>query len=224
MQSTSLILVRHAETEANAAFKEVSKRVWQGATDTPLTSQGELQVAATATYLATLHRHYAFDILYTSSLPRARRTADAISKAIGLPVQEDYALREFDLGEWEGRTFADLEDSENLWKRWEADPHFAPPGGESPSMFQRRIVTVFESLASLHPSHTVLVVTHGGVIRNLLGLWIGNGPHDWQRWRASNCSITILERREQRWHPLLLDDTSHLSPEDVVTKPESHEG
>jgi broad specificity phosphatase PhoE len=211
-------LIRHAETEAN-----VSKKVWQGSSDTPLTIRGELQVAATAAQVATLHRRYAIDVFYVSTLPRARRSADAISRAIGLPVQVDPALREFDLGDWEGRTWAELEDSENLSKRWDADPYFAPPGGESPYIFQRRVMTAFESLASVHPDQTVLVVTHGGVIRNLLGLWIGNGPDDWQRWNACNCSITILERRDRTWYPLLLNDTSHLPPEAVVIQSEFHE-
>ena len=212
MQTTRFILVRHAETEGNAS-KDAATKVWQGASDSPLTTRGELQVEVTSAYVATLHRRDAIDVIYASTLPRARRTADAICKAIGLPVQTDNTLREFDLGEWEGRTFAELEEIENLSQHWEVDPYFTPPGGESPYIFQRRIVTVFENLASLHPNHTILVVTHGGVIRNLLGLWIGNGPDDWQRWRAANCSITILEQRNQTWHPLLLNETSHLPPE-----------
>jgi probable phosphoglycerate mutase len=219
MQTTRLILIRHAETEANVATK-----VWQGSSDTPLTLRGELQVAATAAHVATLHRRYAVDVCYGSPLPRARRTVDAISRVIGLPVQTDPALREFDLGDWEGRTFADLEDTENLSKRWDVDPHFAPPGGESPYRFQRRAVTTFERLAAVHPDQTVLVVTHGAVIRNLLAVWIGNGPDDWRRWKACNCSITMLERRGQTWYPLLLNDTSHIPPEAGVTKPESDEG
>jgi broad specificity phosphatase PhoE len=222
MQSTRLILIRHAESDANASTN-LSEKVWQGSSDSPLTIRGELQVAATAAHVATLHRRYAVDVFYVSSLLRARRTADAISRAIGLPVQVDHALREFDLGDWEGRTFAELEDIENLSKRWEADRYFVPPGGESPYIFQRRIVTAFESLVSVHPDHTVLVVTHGGVIRNLLGLWIGHGPDDWQRWNASNCSITILERRGQTWCPVLLNDISHLPPQVIVSKPEFHE-
>jgi broad specificity phosphatase PhoE len=219
MQTTRLILIRHAETEAN-----VAKQVWQGSSDTSLTMRGERQVAATAAHVATPHRRYAVDVLYVSSLPRARRTADAISRVIGLPVQVDPALREFDLGEWEGRTFADLEETEQLSNRWDADPHFAPPGGESSYSFQRRVVTTFERLTSVHPAQTVLVVTHGAVIRNLLAIWIGNGPDDWRRWQAGNCSITMLERSSQTWYPLLLNDTSHLPPEAVVTKPESHQG
>jgi broad specificity phosphatase PhoE len=219
MQTTRLILIRHAETEAN-----VAKQVWQGSSDTPLTMRGELQVAATAAHVATLHRRSAVDVCYGSPLPRARRTADAISRAIGLPVRVDHALREFDLGEWEGRTFADLEETKDLSNRWAADPYFAPPGGESPFLFQHRTVTSFERLASVHSDQTVLVVTHGAVIRNLLAVWIGNGPDDWRRWQACNCSITVLERSGQTWYPLLLNDTSHLPPEAVVPKPESHAG
>ena len=218
MQATRLILIRHAETEAN-----VANQVWQGSSDTPLTLRGERRVAATAAHVATLHRPLAIDVFYGSPLPRARRTADAISQIIRLPVQLDPALREFDLGDWEGRTFADLEETEDLSNRWEANLHFAPPGGESPFMFQRRVVTAFERLASVHPSQTVLVVTHGAVIRNLLAIWIGNGPDDWRRWQACNCSITMLERSDQTWYPVLLNYTSHLPLEASVTKPEAHQ-
>jgi broad specificity phosphatase PhoE len=219
MQTTRLILIRHAETEAN-----VAQQVWQGSSDTPVTMRGERQIAATAAHLATLHRRSAVDVCYGSPLPRARRTADAISRVISLPMQVDHALREFDLGDWEGRTFADLEETENLSSRWEADPHFAPPGGESPYLFQRRVVTTFERLAAIHPNQTLLVVTHGAVIRNLLAVWIGNGPGDWRRWQACNCSITMLARRGQLWRPIVLNDTSHLPPEAVMTKAEPHEG
>jgi broad specificity phosphatase PhoE len=218
MQTTRLILIRHAETEAN-----VAQQVWQGSSDTPVTMRGERQIAATVAHLATLHRRSAVDVLYGSPLPRARRTADAISRVISLPVQVDHALREFDLGAWEGRTFADLEEAENLSRRWQADPHFAPPGGESPHLFQRRVLTTFERLAAIHPDHTVLVVTHGAVIRNLLATWIGNGPGDWRRWQACNCSITMLARRGELWRPVVLNDTSHLPPEAVMTKAEPHE-
>jgi broad specificity phosphatase PhoE len=218
MQTTRLILIRHAETEAN-----VAQQVWQGSSDTPVTMRGERQIAATAAHLTTLHRRSAVDVCYGSPLPRARRTADAISRVISLPMQVDHALREFDLGDWEGRTFADLEETENLSSRWETDPHFAPPGGESPYLFQRRVVTTFERLAAIHPNQTLLVVTHGAVIRNLLAVWIGNGPGDWRRWQACNCSITMLARRGQLWCPVVLNDTSHLPPEAVMTKAEPHE-
>jgi len=99
MPTTRLILIRHAETEAN-----VAQQVWQGSSDTLLTIRGERQVAATAAHMAALHRRYAVDVFYGSPLPRARRTADAISTAIGIPVQLDPALREFDLGDWEAQS------------------------------------------------------------------------------------------------------------------------
>ena len=44
-------------------------------------------------------------------------------------------LREFDLGDWEGRSFRDLREQEDLWGHWERDPGFAPPNGESPRQF-----------------------------------------------------------------------------------------
>ena len=50
----------------------------------------------------------------------------------GKPMNELIAdLREFDLGAWEGRSFRDLRDNEDLWGRWAADPCFAQSSGKS---------------------------------------------------------------------------------------------
>src|SRR4051812_47898551 len=99
---TKLVLVRHAETEANL------HQVWQGDLDAPLTSRGLQQLAATAERLAQLHANKPIDLLYVSPLPRARSTASAIALATGLPIVIEDGLREFGLGDWEGRSFREL--------------------------------------------------------------------------------------------------------------------
>lgn len=208
-----IIIIRHAETEANVAG------VWQGALDAPLTPRGRLQVAATAARMRELADEYPIDHFYVSPLPRAQSTAVAIAETIDHAPTTEADLREFALGAWEGRTFQELKEQENLWGRWASDPSFAPPQGESPLSFGRRVQNVFGQLVARHPRETLLVVTHGAVISNLQASWLGTGPADWRNWEAHNCAISILERVDGAWAPVRVNDISHLPDAARTTDP-----
>jgi len=211
-QPATVILVRHGETEANVL------QVWHGALDAPLTQRGQRQVEAAARGVADLSRRYPIDRFYVSPLARTKSTAAAIADAIDMTPVVHEGLREFDLGEWEGRTFQDLRESEDLWGRWDKDPAFAPPQGESPTSFNQRVVQTVQTLAEKHPGETLLLVTHGGVICNVLATWVGDGPQDWQLWDAHNCAISVLQWDGEKWHALLVNDISHLPSDAVVTQ------
>ncbi len=202
---TIIILVRHAETQANV------EQLWHGKLDAPLTERGRLQVIATATYLQELTVRYPVTAFYVSPLPRAQSTAAAIGQAIGLRPIIDENLREFDLGDWEGRSFLELKEKEDLWTRWSQDPTFAPPNGESPILFNGRAIHAVQWLVDRHPAAIVLAVTHGALLCNVLATWFGVGPADWRRWEPQNCAISILEFVNDQWHALLINDVSHLS-------------
>lgn len=201
---TRLILVRHGETEANV------NQLWHGALDAPLTPRGEQQVAATAAYLARVHAQNPFHAFYVSPLPRARSTAAAITDAVGLVPLVKENLREFDLGDWEGRSFRELQEQEDLWGRWAQDPTFAPPNGESPVSFMQRAVGALESLACKHPGARILVVTHGGFISSVLSAWLGERPGDWRAFDPHNCAISVVVRGDTGWLGEVVNDTSHL--------------
>ncbi len=208
--------MRHGETEANVA------QIWHGSEDAPLTARGRSQVAATAERMARLAIERPVDAFYESPLARAQSTARAIADAIGLEPQIETGLREFGLGDWEGRSFVDLRDKEQLWLRWQRDPDFAPPNGESPRAFAARIVETMDDLAARHQDHAVLVVTHGGVISNLLGQWLGEGAGDWRKWDSHNCAVTVLESAPSGgWMALVVNDITHLPPEAVVVEDQS---
>ncbi len=210
---TRLILVRHGETEANV------RKVWHGHLDAPLTPRGRLQVEATARRIAEMHREQPIAAVYVSPLPRARRTAEAITQALGLEPRVEPGLREMSIGDWEGLSFQDLQERKRLWERWSQDPHFAPPNGESPVAFSRRVLQVMETLARRHPGQTLVVVTHGGVISNALAQWFGKGPEDWVRFDAPNCAISVVEWDGERWHPVRLNEVDHLPPEARTPRP-----
>lgn len=216
--NTRVILVRHGETEANKL------QMWHGSLDAPLTERGQLQVAATGRRFAECVQHKRIDHLYVSPLPRARSTAAAIADAIGLqPVVED-GLREFSIGDWEGRTYRDLIDNEQLWRRWEIDPTFSPPNGESPTSFGERAVAAVEMLAEKHRGQTFVAVSHGGLIGAVLDAWLGNRSGDWMRWEPHNCAISVLEWDGDRWRGIMVNDINHLPEEAIIReRPEYHQ-
>lgn len=201
---TKLILVRHAETEANL------NQVWQGDLDAPLTPRGLEQVLATAARLAQLHATEPIHVFYVSPLPRAQSTAAAIAEAVGLPTVIEDGLREFGLGDWEGRSLRELREMENLWGRWEIDPMFAPPNGESPFSFNRRATQTLAVIAARHIGESVLVVTHGAFISSVLATWLGNDARNWRSYDAPNCGISIVIQVEDGWRGDLVNDISHL--------------
>ena len=199
-RATILTLVRHGETPANTGG------VWHGSTDSPLTARGEQQ----AERVAALARARFADAaaLYASDLTRARRTATGIATSLGLELRLDVALREFDLGRWEGRTYRELWERERLWEHMARDEHFAPHGGESPRQVTDRLIGALRRIAAAHPAERVIVVTHGGALSMAFGQLLDGGHASWDR-TMSNCAVSELVLEPQ---PELLsyNTTDHL--------------
>ncbi|HEY5099343.1 MAG TPA: histidine phosphatase family protein, partial [Gaiellaceae bacterium] len=91
---TTLLLVRHGETDWNA------ERRWQGHADVPLNDRGREQARVLAEQLTG----ESIDAIYSSDLSRARDTADIVGVRLGVPVVVDADLREIDVGPIEGMT------------------------------------------------------------------------------------------------------------------------
>jgi broad specificity phosphatase PhoE len=92
---TTLLLVRHGETDWNA------ERRWQGHADVPLNERGRDQAERLAEELENAR----VDAVYSSDLSRARETAEIVGARLGVPVVLDPALREIDVGSREGLTW-----------------------------------------------------------------------------------------------------------------------
>ncbi len=187
-----LLLVRHGETALNAA------RVLQPA-DTPLGERGRAQAEALARRLA-LQPPAA---IWSSDLPRAAQTAEAIARACGLAVQHEALLRERDFGALRGRPYDGLGFDPLAMQE-------APPGGESLPDFEARIDEALQrALAAAEGLDGALaLVTHGLVIRSLLARQVGLPPGQSLPTRIGNTSLTVLAGRP----PLaqLVDCTAHL--------------
>jgi 2,3-bisphosphoglycerate-dependent phosphoglycerate mutase len=140
---TTLLLVRHGETDWNAEGR------LQGQTDRPLSEYGRRQARKLAEELAG----EPLDAIYASDLARARETAEIVGERIGLPVVLDPELREKDWGSWEGLTAVERDRVEFV--------------GESTEAHQERILRALERISERHPDGRLLVVTHGGSMRRV---------------------------------------------------------
>lgn len=140
---TTLLLVRHGETDWNADGR------LQGQTDRPLSDFGRAQ----ARRLAEELEREELQAIYSSDLSRARQTAEIVGERLGLPVVLDPDLREKDWGNWEGLTSAERDRVEFV--------------GESTDAHQERMLRALRRIADRHLGGRILVVTHGGSMRRV---------------------------------------------------------
>ena len=160
MKAKELYFLRHGDTGLQGRYI--------GSTDAPLAQEGREQVRKTG---RVLHGKCVTKIL-CSPLLRCRQTLTELNLPVACQFNE--LLREIDFGRWEGKNFAEIvRTDQELVNTWVAEPHrFSFPGGESLDSFNCRIAAVKTELESM-VEKTILVVTHGGVIRHLLCLLLG---------------------------------------------------
>ncbi|HVL30789.1 MAG TPA: histidine phosphatase family protein [Solirubrobacteraceae bacterium] len=170
--SNEVLLVRHGETDYNAADR------FQGQLDTPLNERGREQSRALARALAGEH----VSALYCSPLSRARETAEIVGAALGLEPVLDARLMEADVGEWAGRLYTEVTvDDPGAFARWRsADPDFRFPGGESVAEQAARVAAALADVAA--GPLPALVVAHGGTIRAVDGIVAPRGA-------VGNCEV-----------------------------------
>lgn len=148
-----LWLVRHGETEWSKSGKHTSR------TDLPLTGDGERTAASLKERLAD----HQFDLVLTSPRQRARRTAELA----GFPdAVVDADLVEWDYGDYEGVTTAEIRETVPGWTVWD----FPVPKGETPAQVSARLDRVVARIAAVDGD--VLVFGHSHALRGLTARWL----------------------------------------------------
>ena len=182
---TRIHLVRHGETDWNRELR------WQGHSDPPLNERGRDQARRLAGTLGTTP----FAAVYSSDLRRASETAEIVAAPLALPVRVDPALREIDVGSWEGFTLAELEARfpEDV-ARWQDTGEHGWDDGESHEEMFTRVREAVRSIAARHDGEDILVVSHGGPIRALRALAAGAAyPRDRRTLpRTENCEVCVI--------------------------------
>jgi alpha-ribazole phosphatase len=151
-----LELLRHGETELGGGLR--------GSIDDALTAAGWAQLRAAVAEAGP------WDRLISSPLQRCARFAEELAAQHGLPLSLEPDLQELHFGAWEGRSAAELMQTNavELGLFW-SDPYgFTPPEGEPLLAFETRILSALQRLQARHAGERLLLVTHAGVIRLLL--------------------------------------------------------
>lgn len=156
MQATRLIVLRHGETLWNQ-----DTRI-QGHTDIGLNATGQWQARQLGLALAD----EPLAAVYASDLQRACATAQAVAQVHTLPVTTELGLRERCFGQLEGHTWTEIETQHpELASAWRSrEPDWAPPGGESLRVLERRVMDVVNRVAAQHMGEQIALVAHGGVL------------------------------------------------------------
>jgi broad specificity phosphatase PhoE len=200
---TRLLLIRHAHTDPGSRLC--------GSFDLPLSHTGRAQVQALLAHRGTCARP---DALYTSTLGRALEVAAALARVWGIPPRSTDAAREIHCGSVDGMRLEEVQTRyPDLWARnsAQADDDFAWPAGESYRSFRGRILAGFASIASEHSGQRVVIVTHAGVISQVLGTIRGRPPRVWDVDRPEPFSATevtwangrpqaVLEYNNSDWY------------------------
>ncbi len=163
-----------------------------GATNVPLAPAGLRQAADVAELLAA---RGPFSRLFTSPLDRALVSARLVAERCKLEIEVVSALAEIDCGVADGLPLGQVQSRFPAhWRRnlEQSDPDFRWPGGESYREFRERVLGAIRSIAERHMSQRVIVVTHSGVISQIIGWVHGVSPGRWGRFRPRTGSLTEL--------------------------------
>jgi broad specificity phosphatase PhoE len=199
------VFVRHGESIGNAQSR------WQGQSDYELTEKGRAQARALGERWKA--EGVKFDMIIASPLVRAKETAEIIAAALGGPVEYDPVLLERHIGEMEGLT------AEEVRKR--PQPPYVTPydsiGGQGEgdwALFLRAGQALQKLLR--RPAGSYLIVSHGGLLNQLMHAIIGIAPHvdpSGVRFRFDNTAFArvIYYPYQHRWTIDVLNDRAHLN-------------
>lgn len=171
----ALWLIRHGETEWSKSGQHT------GRTELPLTPTGEKQAIALGSALADVHPV----LVLCSPRQRAVRTADLA----GLRVDDiDPDLAEWDYGEYEGLTTAQIRDRVPGWSLWT----HPVPGGEAPQQVAARADRVLSRAFPHLATGPVVLIAHGHISRVIGARWIGLGAVDGGRLALGTAAPSVL--------------------------------
>ncbi len=202
-QATRILAIRHGETLWN-----VDSRI-QGHLNIGLNDTGRWQ----AERLGMALKDEPIAAIYASDLSRAHDTALAVSRHTGVPVRPEPGLRERCFGEFEGRTFAEIEtELPEQAQRWrQRDPTFTPAGGESLLMLEARVLSVASRLAAQHPGEQIALFAHGGVMDILYRAATRLDLQAARTWALGNTAVNRLLWSPEGFSLVGWADVQHLS-------------
>ena len=170
----ALWLIRHGETQWSLSGAHT------GRTDLPLTAAGRENAAAVGRFLAGRR----FDLVLTSPLARARETCRLAGYAAQGQIEPN--LREWDYGDYEGRSTAEIQRERPGWSLWSD----GVANGESIDQVAARASSVIDRTSGAEGD--VALFAHGHVLRILTACWLGLPPDAARLFALGTGSVSIL--------------------------------
>jgi broad specificity phosphatase PhoE len=193
-----ILLVRHGETDYN------KKHILMGKINPKLNRTGIKQAKKLARRLSGEH----IDAIFSSDYLRARETAEIINSFHGLRIRFDKRLREQDVGIFEGKprhVFVEAMESSGRARHL-----FKPEGGESKKTVQRRALIFLKDVIKKYPDKTVLIVSHGALIAEVLFHFTGMPRENYHKLRQKNTALNIIEINKRQHVVKKINCTRHL--------------
>lgn len=187
-QQTRMYLARHGATAANLR----RPYVLQGShADNPLSETGKAQAAALARMLADKP----IAAVYSSKMARAFDTAEFVATRHRLSPTPLAGLQEIDVGQWEGRNWAEIEAHDpSAYADFIAAPGTTPyHGGESYADVLARSEPVLEELLRRHEGESIVVIAHNVVIRAFTAHVMGLDLNLAKNIRQTNCGVNVID-------------------------------
>ena len=173
-----------------------------------LSALGRVEIATVADRLV----REKIEALYASPLQRTQETAEILAERLDLVIQYREDLLELDFGEWTGLTF-DAVRADERWKLWATCRSIATvPGGESWRQVQDRVVHALLDLRGLHPNDSVVVVSHGDVIRAGLLFALGMPLDFYSRIEVGLASLNTIQIDDSGVRVLAVNERPRLAP------------
>ena len=183
--------MRHGETETN------KESILCGHTDSGLSKRGFEQAKLGAEYL---NERFKFDKIYSSDLSRAVNTAEPIAKKQNLSIIKQENLREIFCGDWEARKGVELLKAYPVEYGVYLNDFIncRCVNGESGKEMVERSIKAVTEIAEANAGKTILIATHGGVLRALDGYMFTD--KGWQAFAwYSNVGISVAEYEDGKW-------------------------
>jgi broad specificity phosphatase PhoE len=192
----TIYLARHGETAWTVSGQHT------GRTDIPLTERGERNARRLGERLSGL----TFAKVLTSPLQRARRTCELAG--FGNLAEVDPDLMEWDYGEYEGRTSAQIRAINPEWDLFRD----GCPGGEKPEHVGARADRIVKKVRAVHGD--VLLFSSGHFLRVLAARWLGLEPGAGRYFLLGTASLSALSYEHNESQPAIRfwDDTRHVGP------------
>lgn len=205
VQSKTLWLIRHGETDFNAQAKIQGRGI-----NAPLNQKGRDQAKAVSEALQPLISSSAS--LYASAMIRAHQTAQTIATTCGLEVQLSSQLEELNYGIFEGRAFAEVENDLNALNQHWADGKvdLAPDQGESPQQVLNRVNGFIHECLTHDPNEHLIFVVHGRVLRILFAEWLNADLSTMHHFEHHNANLNQIRWSDDHFEAIRLNDTQHL--------------